>query len=97
MTNKQWELIMSNNKKLLVVSKNGKLALSKIDGSLLTNFEYDSFDNSLSSYIIATRNKKQEYESESKISEKTEYTLRYPPKNKWYRGKTTFLCFQKQY
>ena len=50
---------MSNNKKLLVVSKNGKLALSKIDGSLLTDFEYDNFDRSLSSYIIATKNEKQ--------------------------------------
>ena len=49
---------MSNNKKLLVVSKNGKLALSKIDGSLLTDFEYDNFNGSLSSYIIATKNKK---------------------------------------
>ena len=50
---------MSNNKKLLVITKNGKLALCKIDGSLLTDFEYDRFDNGLSSYIIATKNKKQ--------------------------------------
>lgn len=50
---------MSNNKKIFVVSKNGKLALCKTDGSLLTDFEYDNFEGSLSSYIIASKNKKQ--------------------------------------
>ena len=46
---------MSNNKKLLVITKNGKLALSKIDGSLLTDFEYDNeFAISREGYTIVS-------------------------------------------